>query len=62
MHDHWQTELQGYTRAPDGRRELQRVYESSRGRPRQGDIQRTVGRPRRPWDDGFWSATIFDYV
>ena len=62
MHGHWQTELQGYKRAPKDRRELQKVYESSRGRPRQGDLQRIVRRPRQPWGDGFWSATVFEHV
>ena len=52
----------GYTKAPEGRRELQRVHESSRGQARQGDLQKTLGRPRRPAADGFWSATVFENV
>ena len=31
-----------YTKAPEGRRELQRVHESSRGQARQEDLQRTL--------------------
>ena len=62
MRNHWQTELQGYMKAPEGRKELQRVYESSRGRVRQGDLQRTLRQPRQPWADGFWSATVFEHV
>ena len=30
-------------------RERQRLYESTRGRSRHGDLQGTLGRPRRPW-------------
>ena len=33
-----------------------------RGRARQRDPQGTVGRPRRPRDDCFWSATVFQHV
>ena len=42
-----------HTKAPEGRREFKRVEESSRGQARQGDLQRTLERPRRPAADGF---------
>ena len=39
-------------------RERQTLYESSRGRSRQGNLQGTLERPRRQWDDGFWSRVL----
>ena len=52
----------GYAKAPEGRRDLQRVHESSRGQARQEELQRTLERPRRPLAEGFWSATVFEHV
>ena len=43
-------------------RERQRLYERSRGWAGQGDLQGTLGRPRWPRTDGFWSATVFQQV
>ena len=51
--------MQEYTKAPEGIGELQRVHESTREQARQEDLQRTLGRPRRPWADVFWTATVF---
>ena len=34
----------------------------TKGRARQGDFQRTLGRQRRPRDDGFWSPTVFQPI
>jgi len=54
-HDPWK-------RAAVAKRKPQKAQEGSRGRARQVDLQRTLGRPRRPQADCFDRLLFFQLV